>query len=313
MRHETRLQMSEGTVGSKPPPRRLERKASSQTVGSGNKKKKLTESSAKVMKVSETGPECATLQEGSKVRQRKTLNKVEKLNVMDRMKTFSSDTLSVVAMAEVAHQLPFNASDEFKQFCASLPVCSVRFLADGLKKEFVRLYEECATVADKYLKFQLKWHQLCSYYLVDSNRELSLIGLHPDDPIAVDVVSVRFQWHRIVMQYSLTKDDSKIFLILFCSCVYDELLRTCHSAIEVSQPTVQSLSKDSNDVYYRFGGAAISSMLHSRYTQIKSCALPQKERVSLELSVLQKLSIHNKEEKTHIPSYLKYRDNGYTV
>ena len=27
--------------------------------------------------------------------------------------------------------------------------------------------------------------------------------------------------------------------------------------------------------------------------------------------MLQKLSIHNKEEKTHMPSYLKYRDCGY--
>ena len=160
------------------------------------------------------GPECESLQEGSKVRQQKTLNKAEKLNVMDRVKTFSSETTSIVAMAEVGHQFPFNASDKFKQFSAPLPVCSIRFLADGLKNQFMRLYEECATVADRYLKFQHKWHQHCSYYLVDCNRELSLIGLHPDDPIAVDVVSVRSQWHRVVKQYSLTKHDSKNFLIL---------------------------------------------------------------------------------------------------
>ena len=94
----------------------------------------------------ETGPdsvECVNEQEGSKVRQRKSLNKLEKLNVMDRVKTFSSETLSIVAIAEVEYWLPLNASDNFKQFCASLPVYSVRILADGLKKEFVRLYEEC--------------------------------------------------------------------------------------------------------------------------------------------------------------------------
>jgi len=33
--------------------------------------------------------------------------------------------------------------------------------------------------------------------------------------------------------------------------------------------------------------------------------------ISMEICVLQKLSIYNKEEKTHIPSYLKYRDCGY--
>ena len=135
--------------------------------------------------------------------------------------------------------------------------------------------------------------------------------MHPDDPIAVDVVSVRSQWHRVVMLYSLTKDDAKKFLILFCSCVYDELLRTCHSAIEVHQEPTPTCFEDSDDVYYRFGGASLSSMLHNRYSQIKSCGLSLKERVSLEISVLQKLSIHKIEEKIHIPSYLKYRDCGY--
>ena len=60
--------MSEGTAGLKPPPKRSKRKASSQTMGIG-KKKKPTELSAKAMAVSEMGPECASLQEGSKVRQ----------------------------------------------------------------------------------------------------------------------------------------------------------------------------------------------------------------------------------------------------
>ena len=159
----------------------------------------------------------------------------------------------------------------------------------------------------QYLKFQLKWHQHCSYYLVDCNSELSLIGLHPNDPIAVDVVSVRTQWHCVVKQYSLTKDDSKIFLILFCSYVHDELLHTYHSAVEVSQPTAQLLSEDSDGVYY------CCYIKYAAQQDIHKFSLVHyhKKRVSLELSVLQKLSIHNKEEKTHIPSYLKYRDNGY--
>ena len=188
---------------------------------------------------------------------------------------------------------------------------SLLFLTEQLKKQFARLYSAHSTGADKYLKFQLQWHQHCSYYLVDYNCELSLIGLHPDDPVAVDVVSVRSQWHRVVMSFSLKKQDAKYFLILFCSCIYDNLLRTCHLAIELDQETTASCFEDGNDVYYRFGGASISSMLHNRYSQMKSCALSLKEKVSLEINVLQKLSIHKSEEKSHIPSYLKYRDCGY--
>ena len=66
---------------------------------------------------------------------------------------------------------------------------------------------------------------------------------------------------------------------------------------------------DSDDVYYRFGGAAIASMLRSRYSRIKTCALTDK--VSIEISVLQKSSIHKPEDKSDVPGYLKYRDNGY--
>ena len=59
MRDKTKLWMSEGTAGSKLPPRRSKRMASPQTMGSG-KKKKLAESSTKATVVSETRPEYST-------------------------------------------------------------------------------------------------------------------------------------------------------------------------------------------------------------------------------------------------------------
>ena len=192
---------------------------------------------------------------------------------MDQVKTFSSETLSIVAMVEVGHQLPLNARQIQTVLCIFTCVF-ITFLADGLNNEFVRLDQECATLADKYLKFRLKWHQHCSYYLVDCNHELSLIGLHPNDSIAVDVVSVRSQWHCVVKQYSLTKDDSKIFLILFCSYVYDELLHTYHSAIEVSQPTAQLLSEDSDDVYYH---CYIKYAAQQIYTNLVLCITTKRE------------------------------------
>lgn len=60
-------------------------------------------------------------------------------------------------------------------------------------------------------------------------------------------------------------------------------------------------------------------MLHSRYalikasgTQIKaSGAITKIENTSMEISILQALSIHHKEEKDHVTEYLKYRDNGH--
>ena len=124
---------------------------------------------------------------------------------------------------------------------------------------------------------------------MDHNRDLSMIGLHPSDPIAVDVVSIRSQWCHLSTKYSLPKERSKTFLILYCSSVYDELLRKCHSTIESTcQSDAQPSVADPDDVYYRFGGAAIASMLHSRYAQIKVGSLNAKHKLSIEISVLQK-------------------------
>ena len=178
----------------------LKRKAPSQADNPATScKKKQAEVSAKMAKKKvpaklpaqgrgsevaqdEAAQETENQENSSKTRQRRTLTKVEKLNVVEQVKTYSCETLSVVALTAVGHQLPLNASEELKQFCTSVPVSSLHFLSEQLKKHFIKMYDACSKGADKYLKFQLQWHQHCSYYLVDYNRQLSLIGLHPDDP-----------------------------------------------------------------------------------------------------------------------------------
>ena len=88
------------------------------------------------------------------------------------------------------------------------------------------------------------------------------------------------------VKYSLQKEGSKIFLMLYCGSVYDQLLHRCRSTIESrSQQYVSLSSEDSDDIYYCFEGAAISSMLHNRYAQIQGCAC-DKQQISLEISVL---------------------------
>ena len=118
-----------------------------------------------------------------------------------------------------------------------------------------------------------------------------VVGLHPSDPITVDVVSVRSEWHCLSMKYSLQKERSNTFLILYCNCIHVELIHKCHLVIETSsQSNVQACITDSDDVYYQVGRAAIASMLHNRYSQIKSCVLIDKQKLSIEISVLQKIS-----------------------
>ena len=69
--------------------------------------------------------------------------------------------------------------------------------------------------------------------------------------------------------------------------------------------------EDTDDVYYRFGGAAIATMLKIRYDKIRSSSCADNDQVATEIAILQKFNVHLQEEKVHIPAYLKYRNEGY--
>jgi len=62
------------------------------------------------------------------------------------------------------------------------------------------------------------------------------------------------------------------------------------------------------DIYYRFGGATLASMLHGRYKAMKLQETKQKEKISQEIHVLQGLNTKSKENVT---KYLQYRDKGF--
>ena len=241
---------------------------------------------------------------------RKSLNKSEKDSIKSSICNLRPQVVTTIALANVHKQLPVNLSD-LKAFCDSVNSVSVSFLTDHLQQMFVTLYEDCSKCKERFMQLQIKWHQHCSYFLVDKNMELSLIGLHPSDPIAESVVDVRSKWNKVCAVNCLQRSNAKKFLILYCDCVYEELLRQCHRIIESENQILDATSVESEDVYFRFGGAAICNMLHSRYTKLKVCSFNQKEKVSQEITILQQLSVHKTEDKDHVPDYLKYRDEGY--
>ena len=44
---------------------------------------------------------------------------------------------------------------------------------------------------------------------------------------------------------------------------------------------------------------------------VKTCTEQQKDYILKEIALLQKLSVHEKNEKGYLPEYLKYRDEGH--
>ena len=118
---------------------------------------------------------------------------------------------------------------------------------------------------DRYLHFQLKWHNHCSLFLVDRNQDLTSLGLHPSDPLASKVILVRAQWSQIAFQHSISKKGKKTFMMLFSSAIFNYFLSQCHSLLEPKHiATVVT-----EDTYLRFGGAALASMLHLRYDKMR--------------------------------------------
>ena len=89
-----------------------------------------------------------------------------------------------------------------------------------------------------------------------------------------------------------------------CLMVHIAYLRS-GSASTTSSSTQEA---DGDYVYYRFGGAAITDMLHLHYKQIKTCRDDQRDDLSQEISILHCMNSRN---KVNVPSYLKHRDQEY--
>ena len=223
------------------------------------------------------------------------------------------EEITLKCLANSSRQLVLVSNTDLKSFCESLTVVELLFFTKHLQETFVRIYIDCSTLKEHHLQFQLKWHSHCSYFLVSKNSELSDVGLHPSDPLAIPVVSIRSQWKGVCSAHSIDRDTVETFLISFFGSFYDEVLWHCQAVIKPPSSFFTSApAEDTDDVYYQFGGAAIAAMLKIRYDKIQSSTTADcNNQVSMEISVLQKLSVHLQEEKTHISMYLKYRDEGY--
>ena len=98
-------------------------------------------------------------------------------------------------------------------------------------------------------------------------------------------------------------------MITLSSAVYSFLLdHVTRFQRRLVEPESIPIGADDDDVYYRFSGATLCSMLHALYKQIKDCSEDQRDTLSQRITILQAINI---KDKSCIPRYLKYRDNIY--
>ena len=177
------------------------------------------------------------------------------------------------------------------------------------REVFIELYEQFSKGKEKYLKLQIAWHKSCSLFLLPKDIHTSTVlpGFNEED------ADIRKMWQDFCDFHSTTPATTcNNIMIHISSIVYHVMLEHVHTFTSPQPQShhfdTASCSTDDDDVYYRFGGAALCSMLKTRYKHIRKCAEEKIATISQEITILQSMAT---KDKLFLPSYLKYRDNGF--
>ena len=101
-------------------------------------------------------------------------------------------------------------------------------------------------------------------------------------------------------------------IVSVCACVYDFMMKVLSEKLHMEHPqssacTSTSIHDEPEEVYYRFCGAALAGMLHTRYEKVKSA--PRKyNTIYTEINILKAIEC---QDKSIIPANLQYRDRGH--
>jgi len=139
----------------------------------------------------------------------------------------------------------------------------------------------------------------------------TLKAVNLDETAESSLALLRNRWLDFCEENGVSSESNPI-MISVSSAIYAVLLEQARdyqtSLISKPQSSKNLVGNEGDDVYFRFGGAALCDMLHLHYKQIKECSDTQRDQLSQEITILQAI---NTKDKSKIPEYLKYRDRGY--
>ena len=246
--------------------------------------------------------------ESPRKRRRKVITKKDKCLVLETIRQHNLESLVSRSLETTKAKLQVHGCNLVRSLSTQLKESELCFVTSFLKELFINTYEKCSKGKNKYISFQFQWHMQCCPLLVEKATDLSSVNVFPGDQSTEAVQMVRKQWIGLYIGHGSNSDAAKIVMLVFLSEVYKELLSRCHDVLKPVSPVQGSASCDPVDVYYRFGGATLVSMLHNCYEIMKSGTFSQKERTSNEIHILQRLVAT---DKSQAPEYLKYRDEGH--
>lgn len=190
-------------------------------------------------------------------------------------------------------------------------LCSTEQLLHGIITHhhhyFEALYVASKTKTDAFLQFQIDWFKYCSVFLLGEEFFLKDIDYHelPEH----EVCELRSTWLKFAKTNRKAVPLCNKIMMIVSSTVYNFLLdHVARFQQEFVQPETVTIETDEDDVYYRFGGAALCNMLHALYKEIKCCAHDHKDALSQKITILQAINV---KDKSCIPGYLQYRDRGF--
>ena len=134
---------------------------------------------------------------------------------------------------------------------------------------------------ESFLRFQLTWHQYCSAFLLSG--QYSLCDINLVESKCAQLVEARSVWLKFCEDCGIAVPESNPIMLTVSSAIYHFLLDFIASfqnntpAIQLNSEVDATLEMDGDDVYYRFGAAALSDMLHLRYKQIQTCRDDQRD------------------------------------
>ena len=279
------------------------------------------------------------VEEVKKTKPRKTrlLKKDEKralLDVLGNLVSNSSEVMSAVTEI-ISKQNHMHLFKDREQLWTSLQSNRAQSLmttlVKGLIELFIRVYKSCQKGKEKYCRFQVEWHRQCSLLLTDQVSESEhLSQIHQRwlgycegvgamkktyNPVMIALYSSVFDYlmkkvaqHKKAEQTpaAVSNEDGQ----QVPAAVGNDDINDDQSGLALNQLPVQPIDDEEVGVYYRFGGAALASMLHRRYDQLKLISVSdvKKESVKSEIAILKAVQSSDKQQ---LPHYLQYRDMGY--
>ena len=183
---------------------------------------------------------------------------------------------------------------------------SFLIICECLRNLYNAIYTKHTTGTDKYTKFQLDWYRNCSSLLQEH------ISAENNHPCLLEAAKKWIEFKNVYNMYS--SFHLNCVMITVQSAMFKQLGK--HVAQEISAtinknvcPTTSTvLTEEPDDVYYRFGGAAIAEMLHNRYRSIHTSPYLKRSTIASEITILKGMEC---KDKSVIPASLQYRDRGF--